>query len=195
MDQKIERGRQTRQHIIDTATRLFTEQGYDATSIEVILRACEISRGALYHHFAGKEAVFTAVVETVEDDVVARLVAAGQGASDAMGALRAGCLAWLAMASDPVIRQIVLIEAPAVLGWTAWRAIEARYSLGVIKAGLDLVAQEGRIDAAMVDMYAHLMLAMLTEVAMLIARAADAEAETIAGQQAVLRFLEGVLGK
>jgi AcrR family transcriptional regulator len=194
MDQKIDRGQLTRQHIITTATRLFAEQGYLPTSIELILRACDISRGALYHHFPSKEAVFTAVVEAVEEDVLRQLAAAGQGASGAMESLTAGCAAWLHMANDPVIRQIVLIDAPAVLGWTAWRAIEARYSLGVLKAGLSAAAREGRLRPNMVDTYAHVMLAMLTELAMLIARSDNSAAAITAGEEAVRQFLSAIVG-
>ncbi len=193
MDPKIDRGQLTRRHILSTATNLFAEHGFDATSIETILRACDISRGALYHHFGSKEAVFTAVVEAIEEELVGKLIQSGGGAGDAMSGLRAGCLAWLDMASDPVIRRIVLTDAPAVLGWTAWRALEARYSLGVLKAGLGAVSAEGRLAADMVDWYAHVMLAMLTELAMLIARAPDIQRATASAQETVERFLAGVL--
>ena len=193
MEQKIDRGQLTRQHIITTATRLFASQGYEATSIDLILRACDLSRGALYHHFASKEAVFSAVVEATEEAVLQKLAEAGQGAGGAQQSLLAGSVAWLRMATDPVIRQIVLIDAPAVLGWTAWREIEARYSLGVLKAGIGLAASEGQLRADRVDMYAHIMLAMLTELAMLIARSGDPPSTIAAGEDAVKKFLSGML--
>src|ERR1700759_2647290 len=55
-------GRATRGQLIEVATRLFTEHGYEGTSIEAVLSAAGVSRGALYHHFAGKEALFEAGV-------------------------------------------------------------------------------------------------------------------------------------
>src|SRR5215469_12335274 len=64
-DKRLEKGQETRRAIIDTATRLFAEHGYAAVSIEAVLAACQISRGALYHHFSSKEALLEAVFEAV----------------------------------------------------------------------------------------------------------------------------------
>ena len=98
MELKGERGALARQHIVTEATRLFAALGYGGTSVEAILQACAISRGGLYHHFAGKAAVFTAVAEAIEEDVLRRLAAAGREAGDAGAALQAGCAAWLRLA-------------------------------------------------------------------------------------------------
>ena len=66
-------GRATRGQLIEVATRLFAENGYEGTSIEAVLTAAGVSRGALYHHFAGKEALFEAVVSAVTDQVTTEL--------------------------------------------------------------------------------------------------------------------------
>ena len=189
MDKRQDRGQVTRQHILTTATRLFTETGYSDTSIELVLQACGISRGALYHHFVNKEALFVAVLEAVEVSIAERVRTAAQAAPSPFAALRAGCAAWLALARDPTVRQVVLIDAPAVLGWEAWRDLDNRYILGLLKAGLARAAAAGWGHTDLVDLHAHMLLAALIEVALLVARAADAESALQQGQQVVEQFL------
>ncbi len=165
-----DRGQTTRQQIIGVATRLFTEEGYEGTSIEQVLQTCGISRGALYHHFASKEALFTAVLETTEALVLETVGVAAQGTTDPLESLRLGSVAWLKLARDPTVRRVVLTDAPSVIGWKAWREMDDQYGLGLLKAALGMIASTGRIRQDMVDLYAHMLLASLTEVAMLIAR-------------------------
>src|SRR3979411_1644984 len=112
MNNRVGKGSSTRQRIVITATRLFAEAGYEETSIEVVLEQTALSRGALYHHFDSKEKIFEAVLETVEADI-----SASRGIIDPVAALQAGCDAFLRMARDKTVRQIVLIDAPGVLGW------------------------------------------------------------------------------
>lgn len=183
MNKKIDRGQATRGHLVAVATGLFTEHGYDGTSIEAVLRTAEVSRGALYHHFPGKDALFAAVLDTVYERVEADGARAVEGLTDPVAALRAACLAWIRSTADPVVRQVLLIDAPTVLGWQRWRELDERRTLGKIKAAL---RRDGRLPAARVDLFAHVLLAGMNEIAMLLARADDhrsaaAEAEAAAG--------------
>jgi len=190
MDKRWDRGQATRQHMVGTATRLFAADGYEAVSIEAVLKACGVSRGALYHHFSSKKALFTAVLETAEARVCEQVRQAAQGASSPIEGLRAGCAAWLALAADDqTVRQIVLTDAPAVLGWQAWRAIDGEHSLGLIRGAFTLAAATGRVQADRLDLYAQLLLAALIEVALMIARAPDDGALRLAGTDAVERVL------
>ena len=194
MDGRRDRGETTRRHIVATATRLFTEEGYAGVSIEAVLKACVISRGALYHHFASKEAVFTAVLEAVESRVAEQVSAAGRGADDAFDALRRGAQAWLSLAEqDAAVRQIVLIDAPNAIGWEAWRRLDENYSLGLLHAGLAAMAEEGRLPHHRVGTYAHILLAVLIELALLIARAPDDVDAVHRGREAMNRVLDGLL--
>ncbi|MFC7105297.1 TetR/AcrR family transcriptional regulator [Nonomuraea rubra] len=79
MNLKAERGAATRERVLTIATRLFAERGYEDTSIETVLQESGLSRGALYHHYAGKEALFEAVLEATEAGVGARIVQAVRG--------------------------------------------------------------------------------------------------------------------
>jgi AcrR family transcriptional regulator len=194
INKNVERGQATRAHLIDVATRLFAERGYDATSIETVLAESGVSRGSLYHHFPGKDALFWAVLEGVLADAGQRIVAAETDAPDPVAALRMSCLAMIRLAGDPVIQRIVLIDAPAVLGWQRWRELDEQGSLRWIRECLSYAAEAGRIERRHVDTFAHIVLATLYEVSLMIARAEDPAAALSAGESAVSAFLGRLLG-
>ena len=195
VNKRSEQGQATRAHLVDVATTLFAERGYDGTSIEAVLEQAGVSRGSLYHHFDGKEALFEAVLHAVEARIGEATLAAAIDATDMTAALRAGCLAWIALAGDPVVRRIVLIDAPAVLGWERWRAIEEQYALGMLKGATQEAATDGRIPAELVDPFAHMILATVNELALLIARADDIGAAERTAEAAVDEFLARLLGR
>jgi len=190
MNKKAERGQATRDQFVALATQLFAEHGYEGTSIEAVLQAASVSRGALYHHFKGKDALFEAVFEAVETDIGRRLQDSAPAGAAPEELLRAGCLAWVRMAVDPVVRQVVLIDAPAVLGWHRWREVEERYGLGALKLGL---AATGRFDPGLVDTFAHMLLAALNETALQIAASPDPAGQTQRGERAVTELLDRLL--
>jgi AcrR family transcriptional regulator len=192
-NRNIARGLATRQHLVAVATRLFAERGFEDTSVELVLQAARISRGALYHHFTSKEALFEAVLEAVEADVGRRTAAAAEGAADPYAALRAGCLAWVEIAGDPVVQRVLLIDAPSVLGWHRWRSMDERNALGNIRAALTAIAASGRIAADLVDMFAHVLLASMNEIALLIATADDPQLAMRQGAVAVNEYLKRLL--
>src|SRR5580704_15159146 len=163
MNKNVARGQATRAHLIDVATRLFAAHGYDGTSIQVVLADSGVSRGSLYHHFPGKEALFWAVLEEVGARVGEQVRAAIQDAPDPIAALRAGCLALIRLAGDPVVQQTMLIDAPAVLGWRRWRELDEQ-SLGEIRADLTYAADAGIIERRHVDAFAHIVLTAVNEV-------------------------------
>jgi AcrR family transcriptional regulator len=157
------------------ATGLFARDGFEATTIESVLAAAGISRGALYHHFGGKEELFEAVFAAVETEVVAQVGAAAAAETTAAGALAAGCKAWLRLAGDPVIRRVVLIDAPAALGWNRWRELDEYYALGLLRLGVQQLTLEVGIGEDLVDTFAHVLLATANELALLVANAPDVE--------------------
>ncbi len=193
MNRNVERGRTTRAQLIAVATELFATRGYEGTSIEGVLAESGASRGSLYHHFKSKEALFLAVMEAVGAQAMGPAAEAMGAAADSLAALRIGCLAWIRLAGDPVVRQIMLIDAPAVLGWQRWRDLDEQGPLGVIRSLLADAAQAGRIPARHVDAFAHIVLAALNELALLIARADKPDQALAAGESAVEEFLDRIL--
>ncbi|HEY1935691.1 MAG TPA: TetR/AcrR family transcriptional regulator [Acetobacteraceae bacterium] len=185
----------TRGHIVAIATELFTGRGYEATSIETVLETSGVSRGALYHHFESKEALYIAVLEVVEARIADTTAAASRGLRDPREALRAGCNAWIDLSRDPAVRQIVLLDAPAVIGWQKWREIDARFAFGQVRAALTNAAKSGRLPLELVDTLAHILLAALLEIALVIARSSDAQAATRRGRAALDVLLDAIVGE
>jgi AcrR family transcriptional regulator len=194
LNKNVERGRATRAHVIEVATRLFAEHGYDGTSVETVQAESGVSRGSLYHHFPGKEALFLAVLEEVGAQIGREAEEATSGAADPVALLRAGGLLWIRNAGNPVVRQIWLIDAPAVLGWQRWREIDEEGPLGLIRDCLAYAAGTGRIEHRHVDAFAHIVLAAANEVAMMIARADDPAGALGDGESAFAEFLDRLLG-
>lgn len=193
MDGKYAKGLATRARIVEIATDLFASAGYDATSIETVLAKSGISRGALYHHFQDKAALFEAVLEAIEAAIAKTLRAASVGISDPIAAMRAGGDAWLALSRDPAVKQIVLIDAPSVLGWQKWREIDARFGFGLIKAGLKNLSKAGRLSAGMIEPLSHVLLASMMELALVVARADKPVAATRSARAALHQLIDRLL--
>jgi AcrR family transcriptional regulator len=186
-------GRATRGQLIEVATRLFAEHGYEGTSIEAVLSAAGVSRGALYHHFAGKEALFEAVVSAVSEQVTVELTEAVKGCADPLDAMRTAAIAWIGLAADPVIQRVVLVDAPSVLGWDRWRAMDDGRTLGTMRAMLQAISDSGRLPAELVGPFSHMILAALDEIVLVIARAPDPTAAVAEGRMAVQALLDRLL--
>lgn len=189
VNQRVEQGQATRAALIDVATELFATNGYEGTAIPAVLDAAGVSRGALYHHFESKEALFEAVLQSVEAEATLKVTRAARGATDPLDGLRRGCAAYLAMCRDPVVRRISLIDAPAVVGWERWREIDEQHAFGLIKAAIAAIAADGRVKPELIDVMAHVVLAALVEVALLVARADEGRLAIRRGQEAVDELL------
>ena len=190
---KAERSEATRAALIAVARRLFAERGFADTATEEIVRQAGVTRGALYHHFRGKEDLFRAVFEQVGRDMVRKTVEAAAGqARDPWERFVTGCRAFLEAAMDPGGQRICLIDGPAVLGWDTWREIDSIHGLGVIRVGLEKAMELRVIDRQPVDPLAHMILAALNEGAMVIARAADPQTARRDVEAGVVRLLEGL---
>ena len=143
---QAERRAETRRLLLDAGRRLFAEKGYAETATPEIAAAAGLTRGALYHHFPDKTALFAAVVEA-EHAAVANDIEAAGGTSpaDPVAALLLGSRAFFAAMSDPGRRRIMLLDAPAVLGREALDAIDARYGLETLGCGLRDAMDAGAI--------------------------------------------------
>jgi AcrR family transcriptional regulator len=192
MTRRAAQGQATRDHLVMVATRLFGEQGYDGTSIEDVLGAAGVSRGALYHHFAGKEALFVACLQLVEGRMTEGLLELIADAPTAVAVLHSAAFGWISVAGDPVTSRILLIDGPAVLGWEHWR-VQSGQALGQMRAMLQAVCDEGQLAQGLVNSFAHILLASLDEIALMIAQADDSEAAMAEGRVAVEELLRRLI--
>ena len=173
---QAERTVATREALVAAARALFAAKGYAAVGTEAIVRSAGVTRGALYHHFADKTELFAAAFEAVEADVIARIGAA-MGSLQAAGQLEVmqrGAAEWLDICLEPEVRQIALIDAPAVLGWTRWREIADRYSVELVRSALRAAVEQGALPPRPIEPLAHALLGALRESALHLAGAGGA---------------------
>jgi AcrR family transcriptional regulator len=188
-----ERSRSTRAALVGAARRLFAERGYVNVPGAEIVAAARLTRGALYHHFTDKQDLFRAAYEELEAEVTAEIAAVVADAPDLPTGMVAGLGRFLDLCQRPDVARIALTDAPAVLGWTAWREIEARHALGVVTGLLRAADEQGLLTPVPVPVLAQLVLSAVIEAALLIANAADPEAARADAERALLLLLSGVL--
>jgi AcrR family transcriptional regulator len=188
----VERSRATRERLLRCARDLFAERGYAAVGTEEIVRAAGVTRGALYHQFRDKEALFEAVVEAFEAETTASIAARAAGAEDPLQALRAGARAFLAICADPRVERVLMLDAPAVLGWARWREIRNEHGLGLVTGVLEAGMQAGVIARQPAAALGHILLGALHEGAMLVTRAEDREATRAEVEAVIDRLLDGL---
>jgi AcrR family transcriptional regulator len=176
IDGRRVRGAATRERLLAAARRLFGERGYEATSIESVLEASGVTRGALYHHFESKAELFDAVLADVLVEIADRSAAAAAGSKNPLEGLRAGSHAWLAMALDPAIQRIALLDPTTAVGWARWREQDQAHSLGGLRATLLRLSNEGHVPPGQAELLAHVLLAALNEAALFVAFAEDQRA-------------------
>jgi AcrR family transcriptional regulator len=170
---QAERSQATREALIGAARRLFAKRGYAGVGTEEIVRAAGLTRGALYHHFGGKRELLAAVYERIEGELSERIASGALGASNPLEAMRAGTEMFLDACLEPEVQRIVLLDAPAVLGWERWREIAAEHGLGLIEVTLQAAMEAGEIVEGPVKPLAHVLMGALDEAAMVVARAED----------------------
>jgi AcrR family transcriptional regulator len=123
----------TNRALVDEAAKLFTSQGYAATSLDAITAGARVTKGALYHHFSGKQAVFEAVFEKIENDASTHIRKALRDSRDPWEKALIGLRAFLEIVQNPGYQRIVIQEGPAVLGYERFREQEERSSFGLVQ--------------------------------------------------------------
>lgn len=175
-DRRAERGAHTRQRLIEVARGLFAAHGFAGTGTPDIVRCAGVSRGALYHHFTDKQALFAAVYEEVEREVAARLLACWEANGPLPYWERMHCVirTFMESATDPTVRRIMMVEAPAVLGCPTWTDTASATTYRLLLSGLEIAQRDGLLDEG-VDLVAaaHLLFGSFVDAAQWIAAAED----------------------
>jgi len=165
----------TRSALLKVARKLFAGRGYTETATEEVVRRARVTRGALYHHFKDKQDLFKAVLHEEQLKLAAISTEAAAKAPDPWRALMAASNAFLEACLEPAVQQIVLIDAPAVLGAQGWRESDESYYLAGTKGAIQASIDAGLIARQPVDPLAHMIMGSLNEAALLIAHAKDKE--------------------
>ena len=182
----------TRRELVTAARELFGTQGFAATGVDEVAARARVTRGALYHHFRGKKEVFLAVFEEVQGELRQRVAVIAARESDAWERMRVSLRAFLDACVEPGIQRILLEDGPAVLGWATWREIDARYFMGGMIAGLQELMDDGRMQPLNPEVLGHLVLAIVTEAAMMLADTGDIETTRADAERALDAIFAGL---
>jgi AcrR family transcriptional regulator len=166
----------TRTLLLAVARENFTEHGYAATSIDDIIQQAGVARGALYHHFSGKEALFRAVYETVEGEVVSRVMEAAASQASPWDAVRAGLSTFLDACLEPAFRRIVVLDSVSVLQAQALEVGIDPIELPMVRTALTPLLGTTTFGGIAIDALAHVALGGLYGASLYIARASDPHA-------------------
>jgi AcrR family transcriptional regulator len=192
---QAERSAGTRTALVAAARRLWAERGYAAVGTPEIVAEAGVTRGAMYHQFADKAALFRAVAEAVEADLTQRLSAevVASGATDPVAALRAAVDGWLAAADEPEVRRVLLLDGPVVLGWDGLRDVALAQGLGLTEALLRAGMDAGALVERPTRPLAHVLIGALDEAALYVATAEDPAAARGEVGEVLHALLDGLL--
>ena len=173
-----ERSAATLRAAIKAARQLFGRREYANVSVAEVVSRATRSKGAIYNQFEDKKHLLRAVVDQIEGEVAVEIRGRIEDVDDPIDQLVAGCNVFLdRCVNDPIARRVVILDAPAVLGWQELRAIDSRHGLGIIVELLERGMAAGRIRPQPADVLAQLFLAAAIEAAMLIASAKNPASE------------------
>lgn len=190
-DSRASQGAATRAALLAAARRLFGERGFSDTSLDDVVAEADVTKGALYHHFRGKEDLFGAVYELVQREVSDRVVAEFLR-EDAWEALLLGCDLWIDAYLDPAVQRIVMRDARAVLGWEQVRDVEARYGAVPLRGVLRRAVRTKQIPALPLRPLALMIMGALNEACFYLAGADDRRAARDEISGLTVRLLKGL---
>ena len=179
----------TRAALLKAARTIFAEQGYAAAATEEIMRRAKVTRGALYHHFEDKRALFDAVASEVAREI-AEKIDAMTPMDDPLKALIVGTGAFLDACLDSAVRRIYLVDAPAVLGWHRWREIDAPHGVRSLREGVSAMLAQRPDNALAVEPTTFLLAGAFNEAALWIAEAKDEKAARRAMDRSLAALIE-----
>jgi AcrR family transcriptional regulator len=165
----------TRAALLEEATALFAARGYAGTSLEDVATASQVTRGAVYHHFASKQALFEAVLDAREVRANAEVLAATAGVADPWEAALAALEAFLDQCCDPVYGRLVWVEGPTALGWHRWRECEQKYAYGIVERFVHSLIEAGYLADRAVDTQVKFAFWMLGGAGLALAEADQAD--------------------
>jgi len=165
----------TRSALLEAATRRFATLGFAGTSLEDVAADIQATRGAVYHHFSSKKALFEAVFEKLENDALQKSRAAGDRGENAWQQALLALDAFLDVCSDPVHGRVVWQEAPIALGWQQWEALEHKFAFGLIEEYVRELMEGGYIDQLPLYTTAHIAFHMLGAAGQALSQADEAD--------------------
>ena len=184
----------TKRALVEIAREHFATEGYAGTSLDTIVAGARVTKGALYHHFSGKHAVFEAVFEDVESDAARQITAALKGTRDPWQKAMAGLQAFLEVVQEPTYQRIVIQEGPAILGYERFREQEERSTFGIVQDIVRSVLESStyELDDAMVETFSRIFFGAMSAAGESVSTAADPRLASQRVEAAIGFLLTGI---
>ncbi|HYM03746.1 MAG TPA: TetR/AcrR family transcriptional regulator [Stellaceae bacterium] len=194
---KTEQSQRTRRKLLKVAQRKFAALGYAGTALEDVAAAAGVTTGAVYHLFRDKKALFHAVAAALEAEIVDKArdvsrLAVGESKRRTLERLGAAAQSLLDSFTVPAVAQILMVDAPAVLGTKLWQELRTEHILGYLVEALEWQMMQGTIEREPAAPLAHVLIGALTAAGLLIAYADDKLKARDEAGSAVLRLFMGL---
>lgn len=182
----------TKRALVDVAAELFTEHGYAGTSLDAIVTGARVTKGALYHHFSGKQALFEAVFERVEAEATRAITAAVRDTQDPWEKATVGLREFLSLVQQPAYRRVVVQEGPVVLGYERYREQEERSSFAIVQEIVSSVLAPYGVGAGMVETFSRIFFGALSAAGAAVSSADDPRQASADVEAAIAFILDGL---
>jgi len=182
----------TYRSLLQIARDQFAEHGYAGTSLEAIVQAANMTRGAVYHHFRNKQELFRCVLADIHQEVSARIEQGAAESDDVWEQLKLGCRAFILAAVEPRNQRIMLIDGPSILGGDVWREMDHAHSMRLLHAQLELMQQQGWFNDLSIEALTHFISGGLNETAIRLALQPDLPSSLQEAMAMIDALLEGL---
>jgi len=189
---RLDYSESTRSALVDSAVVLFTKRGYSSTSLDEVAKRARVTKGALYHHFSGKQALFEAAFDAVEAQVFDRLGKIMDGPEPPWERALSGLRAFIKACQEPSYQRIAIHEAPVVMGWERWREAEEHFSYGLVRATVESLVAAGEMEPLPVEVTARILFGALSAGAETIAGSADPKATAADVTRTIFAVMTGM---
>ena len=182
----------TKRALVEVATELFTQQGYAGTSLDAIVAGAKVTKGALYHHFSGKQALFEAVFEKVEADASKSIGKAIRTTRDPWEKAVLGLRQFLEIVQQPAYSRVVIQEGPVVLGYERYREQEERSTFGIVQEIASSVLRSYDLEPSMVETFSRVFFGAMSAAGAAVSSAEDTKRASAEVEAAIAFILAGL---
>lgn len=185
----------TRDAMISAGRAAFSERGFAGASLEQIVVDAGVTTGALYHHFGNKKALFQAVAESIEQEILEQITAQLTDRMSGWEQLERGLQLTFELCTSAGVHRILFSDAPNVIGMRTWRDIELQYGFGLMHQVLEGLRASGEIKCDSIDLTARILLGGLIEAVHAAACADDSGPVISDAKQTLMGFIEALRSK
>lgn len=182
----------TASQVLTAATNLFSTRGFADVSVDDVARSAGVTRGAVYHHYVSKAGLFRSVAEHLQAAIAEELVTTAEASSSPTARLRAGSHAFLDAITRGDAARVLLVDAPAALGWQEWRRIDAERSEVHLRDALGEVMDDSGADRTLLDALTAQLSGAMNEAALWVVQHDDPTSARPLAHAALDRLLDAI---